>query len=100
MASQLKGMGFEVMIANTSEDSGVPLEDAQFVVANAPEEEEDPMGDDGFGDMMEFSAPTPEADRDIDGWAAAREEKGENRQFGYRNLPGRPVKGTEKSRAN
>lgn len=98
MASQLKGMGFEVMIANVDNDSSVPLEDAQFVVANAPEEEEPDFG--SGDDMMEFSAPVPEADRDIDEWAAAREEKGENRQFGYRNLPGRPVKGTEKSSAN
>ena len=99
MASQLKGMGFDVVIANATEESGVPLEDAQFVVANAPEEEEPDFGG-GFGDMMEFASPTPEADRDIDEWAAAREEKGENRQFGYRELPGRPPKGTEKSNAN
>ena len=39
--------------------------------------------------------PTPESmkERDIDEWAEDRTTKGENRQWGYRKLAGRPPKG-------
>ena len=94
MASQLKGMGFAVTIANSTDLLGVPLEDAQFIVANT-EDEQTPELKDGPKEVTEFVNELPE--RDIDEWAAAREEKGENRQFGYRGVPGRPLKGSEKT---
>lgn len=40
--------------------------------------------------------PKPEEERDIDQWAEDRETKGENRQHGYKKLPGRPPKGVDK----
>ena len=93
MASQLKNMGFSVTIANSNDLLGVPLEDAQFVVSNT-DEEQTPMLEEGPKEVTEFVNQLP--DRDIDEWAAAREEKGENKQFGYRGVPGRPLKGSEK----
>ena len=38
----------------------------------------------------------PGQERDIDAWAEARDKKGEDRQWGYRRLPGRPPKGATK----
>ena len=87
MASQLNGMGFTVTIANAKNDIGVPVEDAQFMVANKPEEEPQ--------DMTSFFNEMP-ADRDIDEWAAAREKKGEDRAYGFQRLSGRPPKGAKK----
>lgn len=42
-------------------------------------------------------AKTGLEERDIDEWAEAREKKGEDRQWGYRRLPGRPPKGADKN---
>ena len=42
-------------------------------------------------------AKTGMEERDIDEWAEAREKKGEDRQWGYRRLPGRPPKGADKN---
>jgi len=93
MASQLNGMGFIVTIANDSSDLGVALEDAQFMVANKPdepEESEDSMSE--FGGL--FNSEEME-DRDIDEWSEARDKKGEDKQWGFRRLAGRPPKGSK-----
>ena len=42
-------------------------------------------------------AKTGLEERDIDEWAEARDKKGEDRQWGYRRLPGRPPKGADKN---
>jgi len=38
----------------------------------------------------------PDKERDIDEWAEARDKKGEDRQWGYKRLAGRPNKGMDK----
>ena len=93
MASQLNGMGFIVTIANDSSDLGVALEDAQFMVANKPDEPEE-SGDSlaQFGGL--FNSEETE-DRDIDEWSEARDKKGEDKQWGFRRLAGRPPKGSK-----
>ena len=100
MASQLTNMGFTIKL----KDQGVIMEEAQFMVegevvpiaqiqgeqqALALEEQQE-MAD----EPIEKAIPGQE--RDIDEWAAAREKKGEDRQWGYRRLPGRPPKGATK----
>ena len=46
----------------------------------------------------DWGMPPPESleERDIDQWAEDRETKGENKQYGYKKLPGRPPKGVDK----
>ena len=100
MASQLTNMGFTIKL----KDQGVIMEEAQFMVegevvpmaqiqgeqqALALEEQQE-MAD------APIEKAIPGQERDIDEWAAAREKKGEDRQWGYRRLPGRPPKGATK----
>tara|TARA_B100001123_G_scaffold157081_1_gene181887 strand:+ start:1314 stop:3188 length:1875 start_codon:yes stop_codon:yes gene_type:complete len=100
MASQLNNMGFTIKL----KEQGVIMEDAQFMIegevvpivqiqgeqqALALEEQQE-MAD----EPIEKAIPGQE--RDIDAWAAARDKKGEDRQWGYRRLPGRPPKGATK----
>ena len=100
MASQLNNMGFTIKL----KEQGVVMEEAQFMIegevvpivqiqgeqqALALEEQQD-MADEAIEKAI------PGQERDIDEWAAAREKKGEDRQWGYRRLPGRPPKGATK----
>ena len=104
MASQLTQMGFTLKL----KDQGVLMEDAQFMIegdvvpltelqgeqqalAIEQQKEADEMADE---EQLEKAIPGQE--RDIDAWAEAREKKGEDRQWGFRRLGGRPPKGATK----
>ena len=101
MASQLNTMGFTIKL----KEQGVLMEEAQFMVegevvpltqlqgeqqALALEEQQDMAEDEPIEKAISGQ------ERDIDEWAAAREKKGEDRQWGYKRLPGRPPKGATK----
>ncbi len=101
MASQLNQMGLTI----TLKEQGVMMEDAQFMIegevvpltqlqgeqqALALEQQQD------AAIQQELMKSMPTDERDIDDWAEARDKKGEDRQWGYRRLPGRPPKGTDK----
>ena len=108
MASQLTQMGFTLKL----KDQGVLMEDAQFMIEGnvVPLTElqgeqqalaiEQQKNDQALAEQQmeeqELEKAIPGQERDIDAWAEAREKKGEDRQWGFRRLGGRPPKGATK----
>ena len=113
MASQLNQMGFTLRL----KQQGVMMEEAQFTIegdavpltqiqgeqqALTLEQQkqqallDEEMAEEGPIEDEPLEKAIPGQERDIDAWAEARDKKGEDRQWGYRRLPGRPPKGATK----